>query len=108
MKGRVLVVDDDLALAEMLGIVLRGEGYDVSHVADGSAALGSFRDFKPDLVLLDGNHDWLTAPEEVGLFAELSGRLRETPVERLRHERVRVPGPRKAAIVLDSVVRGRR
>ena len=26
MKGRVLVVDDDAALAEMLGIVLRGEG----------------------------------------------------------------------------------
>lgn len=28
-------------------------------------------DVAPDLVLLDGNHDWLTAPEEVGLFAEL-------------------------------------
>ena len=28
MKGRVLVVDDDAALAEMLGIVLRGEGFD--------------------------------------------------------------------------------
>ena len=27
----------------------------------------------PDLVLLDGNHDWLTDPEEVGLLAELSG-----------------------------------
>ena len=27
MKGRVLVVDDDTALAEMLGIVLRGEGF---------------------------------------------------------------------------------
>lgn len=27
----------------------------------------------PDLVLLDGSHDWLTAPEAVGLFAELSG-----------------------------------
>ena len=53
MTNRVLIVDDDPALAEMLGIVLRGEGYDVSHVADGSAALGSFRDFKPDLVLLD-------------------------------------------------------
>ena len=24
---------------------------------------------RPDLVILDGNHDWLTAPEEVGLFA---------------------------------------
>ena len=31
MKGRVLVVDDDLALAEMLGIVLRNEGLDVVH-----------------------------------------------------------------------------
>ena len=36
MKGRVLVVDDDLALAEMLGIVLRNEGLEVDHVADGS------------------------------------------------------------------------
>jgi ribonuclease HII len=26
-------------------------------------------DVVPDLVILDGNHDWLTAPEEVGLFA---------------------------------------
>ena len=30
MKGRVLVVDDDTALAEMLGIVLRGEGFEPS------------------------------------------------------------------------------
>lgn len=30
-------------------------------------------DVVPDLVLLDGNHDWLTDPEEVGLLAELSG-----------------------------------
>ena len=53
MKGRVLVVDDDLALAEMLGIVLRNEGLEVSHVADGSSALAAFREAKPDLVLLD-------------------------------------------------------
>ena len=53
MKGRVLVVDDDLALAEMLSIVLRQEGLDVSHVADGSAAVQAFRDYRPDLVLLD-------------------------------------------------------
>ena len=26
-------------------------------------------DIEPDLVILDGNHDWLTAPDEVGLFA---------------------------------------
>ena len=47
MKGRVLVVDDDLALAEMLSIVLRQEGLEVSHVADGSAAVAAFRDSRP-------------------------------------------------------------
>src|SRR5215204_1454374 len=53
MKGRVLVVDDDPALAEMLGIVLRGEGFDPAFVADGGQALGCFREFRPDVVLLD-------------------------------------------------------
>jgi two-component system response regulator MtrA len=52
-RGRVLVVDDDAALAEMLGIVLRGEGFDPVFCADGAEALGAFRDSKPDLVLLD-------------------------------------------------------
>jgi len=52
-KGRVLVVDDDPALAEMLGIVLRTEGFEPSFVADGSRALNAFRMTKPDLVLLD-------------------------------------------------------
>ena len=50
---RILVVDDDPALAEMLGIVLRGEGLEPSFVADGDAALGAFRRERPDVVLLD-------------------------------------------------------
>ena len=53
MKGRVLVVDDDLALAEMLTIVLTQEGFEPTHVADGAAAVAAFRDTRPDLVLLD-------------------------------------------------------
>jgi len=53
MKGRVLIVDDDTALAEMLGIVLRSEGYEPVLCADGSHALEVFREQKPDLVLLD-------------------------------------------------------
>lgn len=53
MKGRVLIVDDDTALAEMLGIVLRGEGYEHTVVTRGEDALPAFRQFKPDLVLLD-------------------------------------------------------
>jgi two-component system response regulator MtrA len=53
MKARVLVVDDDPALAEMLTIVLRGEGFDTAVVADGSRALPAVRELKPDLILLD-------------------------------------------------------
>lgn len=52
-KGRVLVVDDDPALAEMLGIVLRTEGFEAHFCSDGVLALASFRECQPDLVLLD-------------------------------------------------------
>lgn len=52
-RGRVLVVDDDAALSEMLGIVLRGEGFEPVFCADGAEALNAFRESKPDLVLLD-------------------------------------------------------
>ena len=51
--ARVLVVDDDQALPEMLGIVLRAEGYDALFCDDGSKAQGIFKETKPDLVLLD-------------------------------------------------------
>ncbi len=53
MKGRVLVVDDDTALAEMIGIVLRSEGFEPVFCEDGDLAMGLFRNTQPDLVLLD-------------------------------------------------------
>jgi two-component system response regulator MtrA len=53
MKGRVLVVDDDVALSEMIGIVLRAEGFEPVFCADGDQALTAFRTSQPDLVLLD-------------------------------------------------------
>jgi two-component system response regulator MtrA len=53
MKPRVLVVDDDSALAEMLGIVLRSDGFEPAFVADGAHALQAFHETKPDIVLLD-------------------------------------------------------
>jgi two-component system response regulator MtrA len=52
-RGRVLVVDDDAALAEMLGIVLRNEGFESRVCPVGDRALAEFRDYRPDVVLLD-------------------------------------------------------
>jgi two-component system, OmpR family, response regulator MtrA len=52
-RGRVLVVDDDSSLAEMLTIVLRNEGFDSRVCSDGDDALKAFRDYRPDVVLLD-------------------------------------------------------
>lgn len=53
MKGRILVVDDDVALAEMIGIVLKSEGFEPLFCAHGDEALEAFRQGQPDLVLLD-------------------------------------------------------
>ncbi|GHD00851.1 MtrAB system response regulator MtrA [Zhihengliuella salsuginis] len=53
MKARILVVDDDDALAEMIGIVLRNDDFEPFFCNDGAKALDAFRDAKPDLVLLD-------------------------------------------------------
>lgn len=52
-KSRILVVDDDAALSEMLHIVLRQEGFETVRCATGSGALQDFRQSRPDLVLLD-------------------------------------------------------
>ena len=53
MTSRILVVDDDTALAEMIGIVLEAEGFEAVFCADGDAALDAFRTARPDLILLD-------------------------------------------------------
>src|SRR3954470_11915571 len=52
-KGRVLVVDDDASLAEMLTIVLRQEGFDGRVVTRGDLAMDAFHEYRPDVVLLD-------------------------------------------------------
>ena len=52
-NGRVLVVDDDPSLAEMLSIILQGEGMEVTVCAAGDLAIRAFQESKPDIVLLD-------------------------------------------------------
>jgi two-component system response regulator MtrA len=52
-RGRILVVDDDAPLAEMLTIVLRQEGFECRICPRGDQAFGEFHQYQPDLVLLD-------------------------------------------------------
>lgn len=52
-RARILVVDDDAALAEMLTLVLQNEGFQSRIVGRGDEAHAAFLEYKPDLVLLD-------------------------------------------------------
>lgn len=51
--SRILVVDDDPTVAEVVVTYLLREGLDVRHAADGLAALAAAADYQPDLVVLD-------------------------------------------------------
>lgn len=53
MSTRILLVDDDTALSEMVGMTLESGGYDVVYCADGTHALQAFTINQPELVLLD-------------------------------------------------------
>ena len=50
---RVLVVDDEPSLCELLSMALRYEGWEVRTASDGSSAVRTARDFRPDAVVLD-------------------------------------------------------
>ena len=73
MNAKILVVDDDTALAEMIGIVLRAEEFEIEFCADGTAALDAFRSFGPDLVLLDLMLPGMDGIEVCSLIREESG-----------------------------------
>jgi DNA-binding response OmpR family regulator len=62
MSHRILVVDDEPSVTDLLAYNLRKAHYDVSIAADGRAALRLAGEFHPDLILLD-----LMIPEVDGL-----------------------------------------
>lgn len=67
---RILVVDDEVVLAEMMAMALRYEGWDITTAGDGSAALAAARDTRPDAVVLD-----VMLPDMSGL--DVLGKLRD-------------------------------
>jgi DNA-binding response OmpR family regulator len=75
-RARVLVVDDEPSLAELIAYVLRMRGYDVTVVHDGSAALEAAEREPPDVAILD-----VMLPQVDG--REVARRMRAN--KRLRH-----------------------
>ncbi|MEU2155398.1 response regulator transcription factor [Streptomyces sp. NPDC019396] len=66
---RVLVVDDETSLTELLSMALRYEGWEVCSAGDGASAMSTARSFRPDAVVLD-----MMLPDMDGL--SVLGRLR--------------------------------
>ena len=50
---KILVVDDESSITNMLYLVLTGEGYEVATAKDGREGLKVFESIKPDLVITD-------------------------------------------------------
>jgi DNA-binding response OmpR family regulator len=53
MDKKILVIDDDTNICEMLKIYLENEGYEVKTANDGVEGINYFKMYEPDLVLLD-------------------------------------------------------
>jgi DNA-binding response OmpR family regulator len=53
VKKKILLVEDDVALAEVYRARLEMEGFDVQEVHNGEEALSTAVDYRPDLILLD-------------------------------------------------------
>lgn len=52
-KGKILVVDDDRNICELLRLYIEKEGYDIEIANDGREALAKFKEIQPDLIMLD-------------------------------------------------------
>lgn len=53
LGNRILLVEDESAIADSVAYSLRGEGFEVEVAGDGLSALSLYRSFRPDLIVLD-------------------------------------------------------
>jgi two-component system phosphate regulon response regulator PhoB len=72
MNARILIVDDEKDLLELLSMNLGAEGYIITTAENAAQALASIRTNKPDLILLD-----VMLPDTSGI--QLTGKLKNTP-----------------------------
>ena len=66
---KILVVDDDTNICELLRLYLTKEGYQVTTANDGEEGLEKFNQLKPDMVLLDVMMPRMTASRSAAASA---------------------------------------
>ncbi len=77
---QLLLIDDDLRLASMVGDYLRAQGFDLSHAPNGVAGLSQAEAIKPDLMILDLMMPGIDGLEVCRRLRALSEPVRHTPV----------------------------
>jgi two-component system, OmpR family, KDP operon response regulator KdpE len=70
--GKILVVDDEPQIRRVMRVILTSENYEVVEARSGDAALLRFREFLPDLVLLDLNMPGMSGLETCRAIRETS------------------------------------
>jgi len=70
--GKILVIDDEPQIRRVVRVILAGENYEIVEARSGDAALLRFREFLPDLVLLDLNMPGMSGLETCRAIRETS------------------------------------
>ena len=74
MEGKILVVEDDSAIASMVELVLRTNGFETMLCARGDTAVATMKEYNPDLILLDimlPGKDGFSVASEIRTFSKV-------------------------------------
>jgi DNA-binding response OmpR family regulator len=71
MAGKILVIDDEKTIGELIQIAMQAKGYKVEYSTTGEGGVRLFSEFRPDIVLVD-----MTLPDLDGV--EVARRIKQT------------------------------
>ncbi len=71
MAGKILVIDDEKTIDELIQIAMQAKGYQVEYSTTGEGGVRLFGEFRPDIVLVD-----MTLPDLDGV--EVARRIKQT------------------------------
>lgn len=80
MSKRILVVDDEVPIADLLSQALADEGYETRKVVQSLRVFDSVREYRPDLILLDLMMPYLNGQDELRLISMDPQSHRQIPV----------------------------